>query len=289
MRRHLLILATLALAAKAGMAAFPAADLDAGDTTSGLVRDVVQRARDGARLQPIGFAAPSFQLVAGRVYIVQQDVVDLRSSQSYRLDKSHDDDQQSQVLRGERVKALEAPRGDWVYVAALDQPSHKNPDGYPGLLPVAALSADPALAGPNKTRFEQANDPRIRAKLIQELSRFVGIDYLWGGRSEQVGMDCSGLFSLGMFDLGYIVSRDAVDQASEFRIDVGLDQMKPGDLIFLKNLKGRIHHVAVYYGQGLIIEAPETGEVVHVMPLKDRIEKAASDGDQVIGRKLIPD
>lgn len=51
---------------------------------------------------------------------------------------------------------------------------------------------------------------------------------------------------------------------------VSMSQLKPGDLIYYAfnfNDISTIHHVALYVGNGLMIEAPHTGAWVRVSPI----------------------
>jgi cell wall-associated NlpC family hydrolase len=47
---------------------------------------------------------------------------------------------------------------------------------------------------------------------------------------------------------------------------VPVADMEPGDILFYG--PGGSQHVAMYVGGGEMIEAPETGEVVHITPIR---------------------
>jgi cell wall-associated NlpC family hydrolase len=56
------------------------------------------------------------------------------------------------------------------------------------------------------------------------------------------------------------MSHSAADQYASFK-HVSSDQLRPGDLVFF----GRpIHHVGMYVGGGMMVHAPESGELVQV-------------------------
>ena len=57
------------------------------------------------------------------------------------------------------------------------------------------------------------------------------------------------------------IPRVAADQYA-WTIPVPLSQLLPGDLVFFG--KTDIHHVGIYIGDGLMINAPHTGTVVQV-------------------------
>lgn len=97
---------------------------------------------------------------------------------------------------------------------------------------------------------------------------FLHLPYLWGGMTSY-GFDCSG-FSYTMCKAnGYLIPRDANDQAKEGK-KVALDQLEPGDLLFFayEEGKGSIHHVGIYYGDGQMIHSPNTGKTIEILSLK---------------------
>jgi hypothetical protein len=52
-----------------------------------------------------------------------------------------------------------------------------------------------------------------------------------------------------------------------FEASAGLDPLLPGDLSFFGETAESIHHVAIYIGQGYLLEAPYSGSVVRVAPV----------------------
>jgi cell wall-associated NlpC family hydrolase len=65
---------------------------------------------------------------------------------------------------------------------------------------------------------------------------------------------------------GITLARDAADQARAGR-PVARGNLAPGDLVFFAFAGGDIDHVGIYVGRGLMIDAPETGRTVEVVPL----------------------
>jgi len=60
--------------------------------------------------------------------------------------------------------------------------------------------------------------------------------------------------------------RDAADQAGAGR-PITRANLAPGDLVFFAFGAGGIDHVGIYAGHGLMIDAPETGRSIEVVPL----------------------
>jgi cell wall-associated NlpC family hydrolase len=88
----------------------------------------------------------------------------------------------------------------------------------------------------------------------------LGKPYLWGGTGPN-SFDCSGLTQFVWRQAGVPIPRVAADQYA-WTIPVPLSQLLPGDLVFFG--KTDIHHVGIYIGDGLMINAPHTGDVVRV-------------------------
>ena len=63
-------------------------------------------------------------------------------------------------------------------------------------------------------------------------------------------------------DEGISVSRVAADQRNNGTY-VSRDNLQPGDLVFFGK-GGNIHHVGIYVGNGNMIHAPQTGDVVKI-------------------------
>jgi cell wall-associated NlpC family hydrolase len=87
-----------------------------------------------------------------------------------------------------------------------------------------------------------------------------GTKYAWGGNSLTGGVDCSGLVQQVYKQLGINVPRTTYQQA-KFGKKVPLSNLLPGDLVFYNtggldpNGIGNLSHVAIYIGNGQIIDA----------------------------------
>jgi peptidoglycan DL-endopeptidase RipA len=49
---------------------------------------------------------------------------------------------------------------------------------------------------------------------------------------------------------------------------VPISQLQPGDMVFYKKGSAPIHHVALFIGDGKMVEAPYTGANVRIVPLR---------------------
>lgn len=91
--------------------------------------------------------------------------------------------------------------------------------------------------------------------MIEKLTnRFLGVPYLWGGRSP-FGIDCSGFTQVVFKYLGVALKRDAYQQAEQGSIVNFINETQPGDLAFFANEEGKITHVGIVLKDQQIIHA----------------------------------
>jgi hypothetical protein len=108
------------------------------------------------------------------------------------------------------------------------------------------------------------------AAVVQFARAQLGQPYVWGGESRgEGGFDCSGLSWAAYRTAGVQLPRTARAQyAATRRVSVP----QPGDLVFFGRDSSSIHHVGIYIGNGLMIDAPTFGKRVSV-------NRVASYGD----------
>jgi cell wall-associated NlpC family hydrolase len=97
----------------------------------------------------------------------------------------------------------------------------------------------------------------IQAALAQ-----LGKPYVWGATGPD-SFDCSGLMQWSWAQVGIRIPRVANDQQS-WATPVPISQVQPGDFVFFGN---PAHHVGMYIGNGMMVDAPHTGAYVEVVPV----------------------
>jgi hypothetical protein len=94
----------------------------------------------------------------------------------------------------------------------------------------------------------------------------VGMPYVWGGDGPNQ-FDCSGLVQWSLAQAGVVMPRVAAEQARTGPL-LPLSALQPGDLLFYHTdptAPSSISHVAIYLGNGLMLQAPEPGMEVQIV------------------------
>ncbi len=110
-------------------------------------------------------------------------------------------------------------------------------------------------------------ETQAQATAVQTALAQLGTPYVWGGESKS-GFDCSGLLQYSYAGAGIHLPRVAQDQYDAGPAVAPGSVVVPGDLVFFGNGPTDVHHVGMFVGDGLMVDAPFTGAVVRL----DRIE-----------------
>lgn len=101
---------------------------------------------------------------------------------------------------------------------------------------------------------------------VGQLGRqLLGTPYAWGGTDPDKGLDCSGFVQYVMRQVGVNLPRISAEQARAGK-RTGLDQLQAGDLVAWDNSarNNGADHIAIYLGNGQIIEQPRPGLSVRI-------------------------
>lgn len=133
--------------------------------------------------------------------------------------------------------------------------------------PVVAAPT-PAAPAPAVAAGGTAAGQAAVAKAMTQL----GVPYKWAGSSPSTGFDCSGLVMWA-----YAGSKSLPHSSRSLRSmtsRISEAELVPGDLVFGGN---PVHHVGIYVGNGQMVHAPQTGDVVKVSSIY-RTSKPVSFG-----------
>jgi len=148
----------------------------------------------------------------------------------------------------------------------------------------AAAAAAPAPQRPPAAAPSAPSGSRVQTVINRALAQR-GVIYAWGGGNyngptygvrdggvadsygdyRKIGFDCSGLMMYAFAGVGVYLPHYSGYQYNSGR-KVPLSQMAPGDMIFWGPGGGT--HVALYLGGGMMVEAPHSGAVVRISPVR---------------------
>ncbi|GLY51693.1 NlpC/P60 family protein [Lentzea sp. NBRC 102530] len=217
----------------------------------------------------------------------QQAAVDAHSAQSaatQELQSNKDAvERELAAARGE-VSGLEAQRrqyDQWSEAKRLEDEENARRAA------AAAAAAAPRPQAPAPRPIASAPAPsgnRVQTVINRALAQR-GVIYAWGGGNyygptygvrdggvadsygdyRKIGFDCSGLMMYAFAGVGVYLPHYSGYQYNSGR-KVPLSQMAPGDMIFWGPGGGT--HVALYLGGGMMVEAPHSGAVVRISPVR---------------------
>ena len=105
-----------------------------------------------------------------------------------------------------------------------------------------------------KREKNAAIKPLDQSKMMREISRYMGVPYLYGGTTAD-GLDCSAYTSLVYeHSIGVHLPRSSAEQ-SKTGSPVAFADLKFGDLIFFNTTGESASHVGIYLGDDLFAHA----------------------------------
>jgi cell wall-associated NlpC family hydrolase len=176
------------------------------------------------------------------------------------------------VVSDATARALGAPAGNAIVVSVQTDDLTADAAAIGRLLPKGAgveqlvTLVSPGMAGAGPVTSAAVPATALDATLRAAMSRR-GLPYVWGAAGP-ASFDCSGLVQWSFAQAGITMPRVAADQALAGPA-VPVRSLQPGDLLFYHTdptAPGYISHVAIYLGNGWMIQAPQPGEDVEVVP-----------------------
>jgi cell wall-associated NlpC family hydrolase len=97
----------------------------------------------------------------------------------------------------------------------------------------------------------------------------VGVNYKYGGKSPETGLDCSGFVShVYQQAVGLVLPHNA-RAISMFGKKIAISELQPGDLVFYNTMRHAYSHVGIYLGENKFVHASVTGRGVEVVNMKE--------------------
>ena len=177
----------------------------------------------------------------------------------------------SDVVAGDRLKDL-GRKGRFHRVGF--------PDGRVGYL-------DKKLGLP-EAAWRASLDQSVDAILASALT-MNGFPYLWAGMSPK-GMDCSGFVRTVLFMHDIIIPRDAGPQSRTGERILGMEDLRPGDLVFFGRMDAatpKVSHVGFYLGEGKFIHSLGLVKIGSFRP-EDPEYDAYNTGRYLFASRVLP-
>ncbi len=128
-----------------------------------------------------------------------------------------------------------------------------------------------------------AETGRHARDFVEVAERFVGVPYLWGGRT-RIGIDCSGLVQMALMAAGIEAPRDSDMQQAEVGAEVlvpaSLDGLQRGDLVFWPG------HVGIMIDSVMMVHANAHHMAVAVETLPEAAARIARGSDGKPGHPI---
>lgn len=154
-----------------------------------------------------------------------------------------------------------------------EQTEELYPEDYPDLDESAFLPRSTGLPGGVAGTFEDVFPNTgpvggVRQRAVDIGQALKGIPFRHGGEDPDAGFDGPGFTHYVMNQLGVPLPKEIHDQVA-FGEQVPVEQLQQGDLVAWQNSRraGGGPHVAIYLGDGQILEAPRPGMGVRVREL----------------------
>ncbi|MDR3563867.1 MAG: NlpC/P60 family protein [Negativicutes bacterium] len=147
-------------------------------------------------------------------------------------------------------------------VVSFQMDAGLQPDGIVGSATLAAIKQFKPGSLPVSRGL---NDSRKAQQLVIFAKQFIGVPYVWAGRSP-AGFDCSGFISYVFDHFGVALPRMA-DEQFESGLAVNRRDLQVGDLVFFSTYEPGPSHVGIYIGSGQFIHASSGANEVTITPM----------------------
>ncbi|WP_157970500.1 NlpC/P60 family protein [Nakamurella deserti] len=202
------------------------------------------------------------------------------AAEAARVAAEQEAQRQAAAAAAEQAAAAERQAARNAQAAAAAAAAQRSADAAAASAAAASAAAPrPAAAKPTTTQPAPstptpAYSGDIGQQVVAAAKKWLGTKYVWAGGNANGptggGFDCSGLMLYAYAQVGINMPHYSGYQYYEGS-RVAKSDLRPGDLVFYAydtSDPKTIHHVAMYIGDGQMIEAPYTGSWVRIMPLR---------------------
>jgi cell wall-associated NlpC family hydrolase len=169
----------------------------------------------------------------------------LHAMQSAQRARKAAEERQNQVKKLQKQIEQQRDKVNGLYGKVRDKIAKRDP---------SMLADLPPVAGSGKA-----------AEALRYALGKLGRPYVWGAAGPGT-FDCSGLTMWAYQQVGISLPHYTGSQWNA-GAHVSRDQLQPGDLVFFHS---DLHHMGMYIGDGKMVHAPHTGDVVRIAPIEGR-------------------
>lgn len=146
--------------------------------------------------------------------------------------------------------------------------------------PVATTAVRPAAQ--QSDRYFALEGEHQTQEIVLFALGLLDTGYRFGGRNPEAGLDCSGMVAYIVEHIsGRQLPHNAAQIADRTR-PIGMDDLKPGDLVFFNTAQRRHSHMGIYIGDGRFVHAPSSRGRVRVERLDNRYFAQRIDGARTL-------
>lgn len=106
------------------------------------------------------------------------------------------------------------------------------------------------------------------SEMLMYALSLVGVNYKYGGKSPETGLDCSGFVSHVYHQAAGLILPHNARAISMFGQKIAISELQPGDLVFYNTMRHAYSHVGIYLGENKFVHASVTGRGVEVVNMK---------------------
>lgn len=150
---------------------------------------------------------------------------------------------------------------------------------------LSAVAPARALEAASETVEARPASPGFGQQAVLHALSLLGVRYKLGGNAPETGLDCSGLVRHVFREVaGVGLPRRSVEMSRIGEAVEDPSELRPGDLVFFRNLGRLVSHVGIYIGDHAFVHAASQRHAVRV----DRIDEAHWRTRFVGARRVAP-
>jgi len=219
-------------------------------------RDAAAAAAEQAQSEASGIAVQKKQLIKQLAQLKHVSVRIAAKRQAALEERAQEKAEAAAAAKAAAEAAAEKAAQEAAATAAQADAQKQAQEGaHTGDLPTGGDSSAP---DPAPTKAPSVSSRGVAAALAFARAQ-IGEPYVWAAAGPN-SWDCSGLTMKAWEQGGIDLPHYSVAQYEQ-STPISMDDLRPGDLVFwgTTDSPSSIHHVALYAGNGMIIQAPHTG------------------------------